>query len=162
MVARSFWSSQRDKHNVLAWVFERLRWVTNVIKAQIGGTKLDVQGLGSFLLTSKRGLVKNQVYARLHSRYKYCPWCMNGWKKTSKKKCKGMVDNSEDKCTETGNCEGKWDGGVLASPMLAPPNTDLQDKNWNPIIPFALKNFHFYTFHAFMCIFDWLLKCHID
>ena len=37
-----------------------------------------------------------------------------------------------------------------------------RDSDWNPIIRFPLKNIHFCTLHAFMRIFDRLLKCHID
>ena len=36
------------------------------------------------------------------------------------------------------------------------------DKDWSSVLPFPLANVHFCTLHAFMRIFDRLLKCHID
>lgn len=46
--------------------------------------------------------------------------------------------------------------------MLEVPNCSIKDANWNSIIAFPLDNVHFCTLHAFMQIFDRLLKLHID
>ncbi|RYA63368.1 hypothetical protein DD598_30415, partial [Enterobacter cloacae complex sp. 2DZ2F16B1] len=46
--------------------------------------------------------------------------------------------------------------------MLNAPDRDQKDHAWNPIFPFPLSNVHICTLHAFMRIFDRLLKLHID
>ena len=80
-----------------------------------------------------------------------CPWRMG------KVSCKNKNSHHND---TLGN--ETWVGGVLQSPTFAPPNHHLVDAGWRPILPFPLANIHFCTLHAFMCIFDRLLKCHID
>ena len=38
----------KESHEVLAFVFGRIPWISNIIRDQISGQKLDVEGLGSF------------------------------------------------------------------------------------------------------------------
>ena len=38
----------KETHEVLAWVFERIPWITDAMKAQIQGQKLEVEGKDSF------------------------------------------------------------------------------------------------------------------
>ena len=40
--------SVQSEKEVLAWAFERISWITNTMKAQIQGHKLEVEGKGSF------------------------------------------------------------------------------------------------------------------
>lgn len=56
----------------------------------------------------------------------------------------------------------EWEASILRCPMDSEPDRALKDKSWNPIFHFPLSNVHFCIFHAFMRIFDKLLKLHID
>ena len=38
----------KETHGVLAWMFNRLPFITDVMKAQIAGENLDVDGIGTF------------------------------------------------------------------------------------------------------------------
>ena len=38
----------KETHEVLAWVFSMIPWITEVIKAQLEGEKLEVEGIGTF------------------------------------------------------------------------------------------------------------------
>ena len=38
----------KETHEVLAWVFSMIPWITEVIKAQVEGEKLEVYGIGTF------------------------------------------------------------------------------------------------------------------
>ena len=80
-----------------------------------------------------------------------CPWCMRKVINKNKKSHHDYTFGNET-----------WVSGVLQSPMLAPPNQDLVDKGWNPILSFPLANVHLCTLNDFMCVFDHLLKCYID
>lgn len=127
-----------------------------MIKDQISGQKLDVEGMGSFNIEWHLGgdlkTIKCMLGCTQGANTPFpCPWCM------------GKVISKNKKCHHDDTFGNEtWVGGVLQSPTLAPPNRDLVDKDWSPILPFPLANVHFCTLHAFMRVFDRLLKCHID
>ena len=146
----------KESYEVLAFVFERIPWISNIIRNQISGQKLDVEGLGSFYIDWHLGgdlkTIKCMLGCTQGATTPFpCPWCMG---KVSSK-------NRNSHHSDTLGNEA-WVGGVLQSPTLAPPNRHLLDAGWSPILPFPLANVHFCTLHAFMRIFDRLLKCHID
>ena len=99
-----------------------------------------------------------------------CPYCTaqieTPKKKKKKTSSKGTKKQQEDKDqSESSDDEDenqqnvKWVDGAMSANIVQEPN---RDSNWNPIIQFPLKNIHFCTLHAFMRIFDRLLKSHID
>ena len=52
MVVGSFWSSKGDKWGtfICVWMELWIPWISNIIKDQISGQKLDVEGMGSFYI----------------------------------------------------------------------------------------------------------------
>ena len=157
----------KETNEVLAWVFDRIPWTTDIIKAQIQGKKLEVEGLGAFTVDWHLGGDLKTIKCVLGceqgtNTINPCPFCM---RMVRHKKTKGSKtstpQNQGDDDTLNGDTHN-WIGGVMSANMLAEPNRHLIDRNWRPIIPFELKNVHFCTLHAFMRIFDRLLKCHID
>lgn len=168
----------KENHEVLAWMFSRISWITEVIHAQLLGEKLHVEGFGTFnvdwhlggdLKTIKCMLGCSQGANALYP----CPFCTRGYKKqgkgrsnTSMRKKDQLQYVAED--MEVGeddsgaSMQREWDTSVLRCPMLDEPNRASKDKDWSPIIHFPLINVHFCTLHAFMRIFDRLLKLHVD
>jgi hypothetical protein len=168
----------KETHEVLAWMFARIPWITEVIHTQLAGEKLDVEGFGTFdvewhlggdLKTIKCFLGCKQGANSLYP----CPFCTRGYKKQGKssrntkagKKGQSLRIEEDVEVEEEGASDSvrrEWDTSVLACPMLDEPDRASKDENWNPIIDFPLSNVHFCTLHAFMRIFDRLLKLHID
>ena len=98
-----------------------------------------------------------------------CPFCMRGYKKNGsqkgKKRAQVIEEENENKDAqdEHNHVENReWDRSMLHCPMLEEPDRLMKDTTWIPIIAFSLDNVHFCTLHAFMQIFDRLLKLHID
>lgn len=155
----------KETHEVLAWVFSMIPWITEVIKAQIEGEKLEIDGIGTVdvewhlggdLKTIKCILGCKQGASSLLP----CPYCIRGYKESStssKKSVKGSqtIRSMDDDARE-------WVCSVLKCPVMEVPNRSTKDKTWHPIINFPLTNVHFCTLHAFMRIFDRLLKLHIE
>ncbi len=161
----------KETHEVLAWVFQRIPCNTKVIKSQIAGEHLMVEGFGSFVIDWHLGGDLKTIKCMLGftpraNTHFPCPFCMRGYKKIAKHKGKKRSSNClEEDEQEVQNAEmedGEWDGGILKCPMLQEPDRSIKDKNCHPIIPFSINNVHFCTLHAFMQIFDRLLKLHID
>lgn len=158
----------KETHEVLAWVFSMIPWITEVIKAQIEGEKLEIDRIGTFdvewhlggdLKTIKCILGCKQGASSLLP----CPYCMRGYKEStqgstsSKKRVKGSqaIRSMDDDARE-------WASSVLKCHVMEVPNRSTKDTTWHPIINFPLTNVHFCTLHAFMRIFDRLLKLHIE
>ncbi len=161
----------KETHEVLAWVFQRIPCVTEVIKSQIAGEQLMVEGQVSFAVDWHLGGDLKTIKCMLGctpgaNTHFPCPFCMRGYKKIIKQKGKkrssNCVEEDEQEIQDADIEDGEWDGGILKCPMLQEPDRSIKDKNWHPIIPFSLNNVHFCTLHAFMRIFDRLLKLHID
>ena len=162
----------KETHDVLSWMFTRIPFITEVIKAQIAGEKLEVEGLGTFNVDWHLGgdlkTIKCMLGCKQGANCLYpCPFCIRGYKKkrnrNQKKRTQDVEEDNEDVEHQHNQCEdGEWDEGILQCPMLEEPNRSMKDNNWNPIINFSLDNVHFCTLHAFMRIFDRLLKLHID
>ena len=151
----------KETHQVLAWIFSRIPWVTDVIRAQIDGEKLIVPGRGEFDVEWHLGGDLKTIKCMLGCKQGAntllpCPFCTKGHKTS---RATPLVGQDND---ENAQEDGEWVSGVLACDMLAEPDRDTEDPGWNPIIPFPLNNVHFCTLHAFMRIFDRLLKHHID
>lgn len=204
----------KETHEVLAWIFDRTPWITEVIRKQIDGQLLDVENKGKFKVDWHLGgdlkTIKCMLGCAQGALTKFpCPYCTaqidtSKNKKSTKKGKKQKQDkdqskssddeaethipsktkrsrkgrNVASKVTKKGKAQQedkdesessddedehqanvKWADGAMSPNMLEEPN---RDSNWNPIIKFPLKNIHFCTLHAFMRIFDRLLKCHID
>ena len=164
----------KETHDVLAWMFSRIPFVTDVIQAQIAGEKLDVPGIGTFNVDWHLGgdlkTIKCMLGCKQGANSLYpCPFCMRGYKKTGSKKGKKRAqvieeeNENEDAQDEHSHVENReWDRSILHCPMLEEPDRSMKDTTWNPIIAFSLDNVHFCTLHAFMQIFDRLLNLHID
>ena len=146
----------------------------NVVARLSSNKKLDVEGLGTFDVEWHLGgdlkTIKCMLGCKQGANSLFpCPFCTRGYKKKDKKgkqkkRFQAIEDEDEDEdLEEESQLEGReWDGGILKCPMLKEPNRSMKDPNWNPIIDFPLDNIHFCTLHAFMQIFDHLLKLHID
>ena len=177
----------KETHEVLTWIFDRAPWITDVIKRQIDGQLLDVGNKGQFTVDWHLGgdlkTIKCMLGCAQGALTKYpCPYCKAQIEVPKKKKTvqkgvqkvqsarskdqrkgkkqqeeKDQTDSSDDEDEHQSNA--KWVDGVMSKDIVQEPNRDF---DWNPIIRFPLKNIHFCTLHAFMRIFDRLLKCHID
>ena len=177
----------KETHEVLSWIFDRAPWITDVIKRQIDGQLLDVGNKGQFTVDWHLGgdlkTIKCMLGCAQGALTKYpCPYCKAQIEVPKKKKTvqksvqkvqsarskdqrkgkkqqeeKDQTDSSDDEDEHQPNT--KWVGGVMSKDIVQEPN---RDSDWYPIIRFPLKNIHFCTLHAFMRIFDRLLKCHID
>lgn len=153
----------KETHAVLQWIFARIPWITDVIKAQQAGEKLFVDGLGEFDVEWHLGgdlkTIKCLLGCRQGANSLYpCPFCTKGYKGNARTKGRSM----QDECEADDNVSHTWERSVLQCPMLDEPDRAVKDSDWNPIISFPLTNVHFCTLHAFMRIFDRLLKLHID
>ena len=164
----------KETHDVLAWMFSRIPFITDVIQAQIAGERLDVLGVGIFDVDWHLGgdlkTIKCMLGCKQGANSLYpCPFCIKGYKKSGnqkgKKRAHAMEEEDENQDAQDAQSHGEdreWDQSILHSPMFEEPNRAMKDANWNPIIYFRLDNVHFCTLHAFMRIFDRLLKLHIN
>lgn len=86
----------KETHEVLAWVFSMTPWITKVIKAQLEGEKLEVDGIGTFDVEWHLGgdlkIIKCILGCKQGaSSLLPCPYCVRGYKESScsKKSVKG-------------------------------------------------------------------------
>ena len=159
----------KETHEVLAWVFSMIPWITETIQAQLEGEQLEVDGLGTFnvewhlggdLKTIKCILGCKQGASSLLP----CPYCMRGYKESTRgsKSSKKSVQRRQETRSMIDDDTREWECSVLKCPIMEVPNRSTKDRAWHPIINFPLTNVHFCTLHAFMRIFDRLLKLHIE
>ena len=117
----------KETHEALAWVFQRIPCITKVIKSQIVGEQLMVEGYGSFAVDWHLGgdlkTIKCMLgYTPRANTHFPCPFCMRGYKKTIKQKRKkrssNCVEEDDQEIQDADIEEGEWDGGILKCPML--------------------------------------------
>ena len=131
----------KETNEVLAWVFDRIPWITDVIKAQIQGEKLEVEGLGAFTVDWHLGGDLKTVKCVLGceqgaNTINPCPFCMRMVRdKKSKGSKQSILQNQGDEDTLNGDTDN-WIGSVMSANMLAEPKKHLIDRNWKSIIPF--------------------------
>ena len=153
-------------------MFNRLPFINDVMKDQIASEKLDVDGIGTFDVDLHLGGDLKTIMCMLgckpgaNSLFP-CLFCVRGYKKkgnrAKQKKRPLVIEDKNDNLDEYSQVEDReWDGGSLSCPLLEVPNRSSKDPTSNPIIAFPLDNVHFCTLHAFMQIFDHLLKLHVD
>ena len=56
----------------------------------------------------------------------------------------------------------EWYQGILSCDRRSPPNRDINDSEWAPILAIPLTRVHICTLHARLRILDKLLKLHIN
>ena len=168
----------KETNAVLVWIFERTPWISQVICSQMAGERLEVEGYGTFQVEWHLGgdlkTIKCLLGCKQGAMSLYpCPYCVRGYKpgKAQSKKASTLGTSrfpwEDDVAGDVGGIADtdagrEWEASVLRCPMLAEPDRASKDRAWNPIFPFSLSNVHFCTLHAFMRVFDRLLKLHID
>ena len=92
-----------------------------------------------------------------------CPYCIRGYKESTRGSTSSKKSVKESHTSRSMDEDAReWMCSVLKCPVMEVPNRSTKDKTWHPIINVLFTNVHFCTLHAFMRIFDRLLKLHID
>ena len=164
----------KETHATLDWYLHQTS-IPSTIENQSQGQTLHVTGVGSFEaewhLAGDLKTLKCMFGCKLGATTRFpCIYCLHSRvepvdvKKESKgRKRTGRPTRGGDETPQNHDqAATEWYQGILSCDRRSPPNRDINDSEWAPILAIPLTRVHICTLHARLRILDKLLKLHIN
>ena len=168
----------KETYDSLKWYLHQTN-IPSIIAQQSEGQTLHVLGVGSFEvewhMAGDLKTLKCMLGCKLGATTLFpCIYCLhsrvepNRGKKGSKGQTTARItkvgdgNSSNQNALTSTKSAAQWFQGILSCDRTNPPNRDIDDNKWDPILPIPLTRVHICSLHARLRILDKLLKLHIN